>query len=135
MSPTVLHLPRDWLPLIRHSWLLLQEMAAAKVKAAEQQAAKAAAEAAALAPARQLAAALILKGYRMTLPEVHVGARKPRIDPADGSLHWPVLLLYPETGQQDVIEDWHEGDAVADHLDVVSGRDTHIGQWRGYWRF
>jgi hypothetical protein len=32
-----------------------------------------------------------------------------------------VLLIYPETMQQDVVEDWHEGETLADHLDVVRG--------------
>jgi hypothetical protein len=53
---------------------------------------------------------------------VRLGTRRPRLDAeGDGALHWPVLLLFPETGQQDVIEDWHEEDLVADHLDVVRG--------------
>lgn len=85
----------------------------------DQLAAQAAAQEAALAPARKLAAALVLKGYRLTVPEVHVGAKRPYVD-SQGAMHWPVLLMYPETGQQDVIEDWHEEDLVADHLDVVS---------------
>lgn len=92
---------------------------AAEAKSAEAAAARAAAEAAALAPYKQLAAALTLRGYKLTLPEVKVGARKPYVDAADGSVHWPVLLMYPETGQQDVIEDWHEEDTVDAHLDVV----------------
>jgi hypothetical protein len=61
----------------------------------------------------------VLKGYRLTLPEVHVGAKKPYVD-AEGAMHWPVMLVFPETGQQDVIEGWHEDDLVAEHLDVVS---------------
>mgnify|MGYP001807491918 CR=1 FL=1 len=102
---------------------LPQEVEAAEQKAASEAAARAASEAAALAPSKQLAAALTLRGYKMTLPEVKLGARKPFIDGADGSVHWPVLLMYPETGQQDVIQDWHEDDPVEAHLDVVS----HLG--------
>lgn len=98
----------------------MQEVDTAEADAAQKAAAKAEADAAALAPSKQLAAALALRGYRLTLPEVKVGARKPYVDAADGSIHWPVLLMYPETGQQDVIEDWHEDDPVAAHLDVVS---------------
>jgi hypothetical protein len=51
-------------------------------------------------------------------PQVSVGARRPAVDAA-GAVHWPVLLMYPETLQQDVVEDWMEDDTVADHLDVV----------------
>jgi hypothetical protein len=103
-----------------HACLPVQEMGAAKARAEAEVAARAAAEAAALAPARRVAAALSLKGYRLSAPEVQLGVRKPALDAADGSLHWPVLLMYPETGQQDVVEDWHEDDAVCDHLDAVS---------------
>lgn len=100
--------------------LRTQEAVAAESKAAAEAAAQAAAQAAAIAPAKQLAAALTLRGYKLTLPEVKVGTRKPYVDAVDGSVHWPVLLMYPETGQQDVIEDWHEDDPVEAHLDVVS---------------
>lgn len=106
-----------------------QEAAAAEVKAAEAAAAAAAAQAAALAPSKQLAAALTLRGYKLTLPEVKVGTRKPYVDGVDGSVHWPVLLMYPETGQQDVIEDWHEEDPVEAHLDVVSGQGLGFRVW------
>jgi len=56
--------------------------------------------------------------------QVHVGSKKPYLGAQDGAVHWPVLLVYPETGQQDVIEDWHEDDRVADQLDVVSRLDV-----------
>jgi hypothetical protein len=98
---------------------LLQELAASRKQHEDQQAAQAAAREAALAPARKLAATLVLKGYKLTLPEVHVGDKKPYVD-QEGCMHWPVMLVYPETGQQDVIQDWHEDDLVEDHLDVVS---------------
>lgn len=51
--------------------------------------------------------------------QVAVGARRPYLD-EEGFIHWPVLLTYPETLQQDVVEDWHEEDTLAEHLDVVS---------------
>lgn len=100
-----------------------QDLKLERQKHADQLAAQVAASEAALAPARRLAATLIFKGYKLTLPQVHVGNKRPYVD-AEGSIHWPVLLMYPETGQQDVIEDWHEDDTVADHLDVV-------GYWAG----
>lgn len=121
-APFVVWKPNQPLPTLPLLSLLLsvQEVEAAEQKAASEAAARAAAEAAALAPSKQLAAALALRGYKLTLPEVKVGARKPYVDAADGSVHWPVLLMYPETGQQDVIQDWHEDDPVDAHLDVVS---------------
>lgn len=100
--------------------MCLQDADAAESAAAAEAAAKTAATAAALAPSKQLAAALTLRGYKLTLPEFKIGTRKPYLDAADGSVHWPVLFMYPETGQQDVIEDWHEDEPVEAHLDVVS---------------
>ncbi|WIA28095.1 hypothetical protein OEZ86_010677 [Tetradesmus obliquus] len=105
-----------------------QELAASRKQHEDQQAAQAAAREAALAPSRKLAAAIVLKGYRLTLPEVHVGSKQPYVD-KQGALHWPVMLLYPETGQQDVIEDWHEEDLVAEHLDVMFGPDAPSIDW------
>lgn len=94
----------------------------------QQQAAATAAQDAALAPARRLAAALVLRGYRLTSPQVRVGSRRPYVSAQDGSVHWPVLLMYPETGQQDVIEDADEDDLIADHLDVVRAAAA-AGAW------
>ena len=37
-------------------------------------------------------------------------------------MHWPVVLMYPQSMSSDVIEDVHEDDVVAEHLDVVRGR-------------
>ncbi|KAF8072387.1 ttc4 [Scenedesmus sp. PABB004] len=105
-----------------------QELGAARRRHEDQLAAQAAAREAALAPARKLAAALALKGYRLTLPEVQVGAKRPRLD-AEGAVHWPVMLMFPETGQQDVVEDWHEDSTVADHLDVMFGPDAPPLEW------
>ena len=59
-----------------------------------------------------------------------MGARKPYLD-AEGCIHWPVLLMYPETMQQDVVEDWHEGDTLADHLDVVRAVGLGLGKGGG----
>jgi hypothetical protein len=37
-----------------------------------------------------------------------------------GLIHWPVLIMYPQNMQQDVIEDFSEDTVFADHLDVAS---------------
>eukprot|EP00878_Enallax_costatus_P042157 GHUV01049242.1.p1 GENE.GHUV01049242.1~~GHUV01049242.1.p1 ORF type:complete len:121 (-),score=8.82 GHUV01049242.1:30-392(-) len=105
----------------------VQDLQLERQKHADQLAAQAAAKEAALAPARKLAATLIFKGYRLTTPQVQVGTKRPYVD-SDGCVHWPVLLMYPETGQQDVIEDWHEDDSVAEHIDVV-GEMSCLRSW------
>jgi len=35
------------------------------------------------------------------------------------ALHWPVYFLYPESNQSDFIEDFHELNTFADHIDIV----------------
>ena len=41
------------------------------------------------------------------------------LDASSGLLHWPVLIMYPESSQQDAIEAFCEEDTIAAHLDVV----------------
>ena len=55
---------------------------------------------------------------RLCQSNFKVGKRKPFVD-ADGILHWPVLFVYPESMQQDIIEDVSETDLVSELLDVV----------------
>ena len=43
----------------------------------------------------------------------------PVLDASSGLLHWPVLIMYPESSQQDAIEAFCEEDTIAAHLDVV----------------
>eukprot|EP00877_Chromochloris_zofingiensis_P013621 jgi/Chrzof1/8512/Cz03g13240.t1 len=81
-----------------------------------------------LAPAKKLAEGISSRGYRLTRPQVSVGSRKPYVDD-DDVMHWPVLLMYPETMQQDVIEDVCEDHVMADHLDVMFGPDAPPLEW------
>jgi hypothetical protein len=37
----------------------------------------------------------------------------------DNCLQWPVIFLYPEYGQTDFIEAFHENSAFDDHLDLM----------------
>ena len=44
---------------------------------------------------------------------------RPELDPDSGLLNWPVMVMYPESAQQDAIEAFCEEDTIADHLDMV----------------
>ncbi|KXZ56097.1 hypothetical protein GPECTOR_2g979 [Gonium pectorale] len=99
---------------------------AAKRQAEERMAAAAEAEA---APARALVDVMLSRGYKLTRPQVSLGSRtKPSLLP-DGSLSWPVLLMYPESGQQDVVEAFGEEDTFAEHLDMMFGPDAPPLEW------
>ncbi len=51
--------------------------------------------------------------------QVSLGHRnKPQLE-EDGRLTWPVLLMYAENMQQDVVEAFGEEDTFAEHLDLV----------------
>ena len=56
------------------------------------------------------------------------GTRKPYVDEA-GSVHWPLLFVYPETMQMDAVEDASEGDTLADHLDAMFADEAAPLQW------
>ncbi|GBF91215.1 hypothetical protein Rsub_04884 [Raphidocelis subcapitata] len=107
---------------------LQSDLAPARAAAEARARAEAEAEERRMAPARALAAALTARGYRLTRPQVAVGTRRPYADAA-GVVHWPVLLMYPETLQQDVVEDWADEDCVADHLDVMFGEGAPPLPW------
>lgn len=47
----------------------------------------------------------------------------PKLDPADSSLHWPALFLYPEVMQQDSVEDFPEDVSFKDQLDAVGAEE------------
>lgn len=46
-----------------------------------------------------------------------------------GSVHWPLLFVYPETMQMDAVEDASEGDTLADHLDAMFADEAAPLQW------
>ena len=46
-----------------------------------------------------------------------------------GSVHWPLLFVYPETMQMDAVEDASEGDTLADHLDAMFADEAPPLQW------
>ena len=62
------------------------------------------------------------RGYRVGPPQFADQRRTsadPYLDPEDGAIHWPVILLYPEYGTSDYLEDVSEGAAVGDILAAV----------------
>ncbi|KAG2430020.1 hypothetical protein HYH02_013848 [Chlamydomonas schloesseri] len=82
------------------------------------------------APARALVDVLVAHGCKMTRPQVTAGNRsKPSLGEDGRSLVWPVLLLYPESGQQDVVEAWAEDDAFNDHLDMMFDPEGPPLEW------
>ena len=50
----------------------------------------------------------------------HPSGRRVHLD-ADGCLVWPVLFLYPEFGQTDLVEAFGEDQTFKEHLDVILG--------------
>ncbi|GLC40844.1 hypothetical protein PLESTB_000016500 [Pleodorina starrii] len=113
---------KEFDPLVKEASAKVQE----RRQVEERIAAQAEAEA---APARALVDVLMARGYKLTRPQVSLGSRtKPALNP-DGSLTWPVLLMYPESGQQDVVEAFGEEDTFNEHLDMMFGPDAPPLQW------
>ncbi|KAL6068517.1 Tetratricopeptide repeat protein 4 [Balamuthia mandrillaris] len=83
---------------------------------------------------RELQAALSQRGIKMGQAafasqggQFAVGAEdalgkpgtRPWLDDKEGTLHWPVLFLYPQHQQSDMIQDFNENDRFVDHLQVM----------------
>ncbi|PNW80046.1 hypothetical protein CHLRE_08g375650v5 [Chlamydomonas reinhardtii] len=84
------------------------------------------------APARALVDVLLAHGCKMTRPQVTAGSHnKPSLSADGRGLVWPVLLLYPESGQQDVVEAWAEDDCFNEHLDMMFDPEGPPLQWDG----
>lgn len=81
-----------------------------------------------LAPLRRLADAINSRGLRFTRPQFSANEQHPYLD-EDDVLHWPVLFMYPEVMQQDVVEDFSEDDTFDAHLDVMFGEGAPPLPW------
>lgn len=70
---------------------------------------------------QELASAFKTRGLKLgrTMYQELTGVKKPILD-KNGFLHWPVLLLYPETMSSDFIEEFCETDIFSAHLDLIS---------------
>ncbi|MEW5307249.1 MAG: hypothetical protein WDW36_009657 [Sanguina aurantia] len=116
-------------PASRELQTLLQDSSTALAAVERERAKAAAAREAVEAPARALAAAIQGQGYKVTRPQVSLGERnKPILSPS-GLLHWPLLLMYPEGGAQDAVEEAEGGDLLSDHLDMMFGPDSPPMVW------
>ncbi|XP_077861639.1 tetratricopeptide repeat protein 4-like [Saccoglossus kowalevskii] len=51
---------------------------------------------------------------------------EPIID-SDGVIHWPVLFLYPEYAQSDIIADFNENHRFVEHLNEMFKEDEYAG--------
>ncbi len=94
-------------------------------------------------PGRRLAEAIMKRGIRVCRPQVRLESRfgishnlehnglvmfkscgfepcrsRPAVD-KDGLLLWPVLVMYPESKQQDAIEAFCEEDTFEAHMEAV----------------
>ena len=101
----------------------------AETKREEERQKRLEAEAAALRE-KELKAAISKRGLAVgdfpdaALREQCVGERSGAhiwYDPEVDELHWPALLLYPEHGQSDLIQDFSEGEALLPHLHEMFG--------------
>ncbi|KAL0918373.1 hypothetical protein M5K25_010377 [Dendrobium thyrsiflorum] len=74
-----------------------------------------------LETAKELASAFKTRGLKLgrTMYQELTGVKNPILD-KNGILHWPVLLLYPETMSSDFIEEFCETDIFSAHLDLIS---------------
>ncbi|CAD7703396.1 unnamed protein product [Ostreobium quekettii] len=78
--------------------------------------------------AEKLAAAMMGKGIKFCPEEYKVAGAAPRLDES-GLVHLPLLFIYPETMQRDVVQDACEADTLAEHLDVMFGEGVEPLPW------
>lgn len=81
------------------------------------------------APARELCDAILGRSIKIGRPQFAIGLRKPQLQ-RDLSLTWPVLFFYPEASMaQDAIEEFHEENTFAEHLNVMFGPEAPPLEW------
>ena len=80
-------------------------------------------------PARELCDAILGRGIKIGRPQFAIGSRKPHLE-SDLSLTWPVLFFYPEASMaQDAIEEFHEEDTFAEHLNIMFDSESPPLDW------
>ncbi|GMH40625.1 hypothetical protein BSKO_08529 [Bryopsis sp. KO-2023] len=97
--------------------IIVKEKAAAKEK-----------QDALIAKATEMADHLLRRGIRLCQPNFNVGEFYPYLD-EDSVMHWPVLFVYPETMQQDFIQDVEEIDPIETQLDIMFGPEAEPISW------
>ncbi|CAI5487401.1 unnamed protein product [Closterium sp. Naga37s-1] len=80
--------------------------------------------------AERLAACITQRGVRMGRAAYKAlsGARKPWVDET-GTVHWPVVVVYPEVMGSDLIEDACETDTLGAHVREMFGAHTPPLEW------
>ncbi|KAG1680398.1 hypothetical protein FOA52_015489 [Chlamydomonas sp. UWO 241] len=104
----------------------------AQTKGAEEARAKAVAaakEEAITGPARRVADAILAKGWRVTMPQVKLESGSTPSLEVDGSVTWPLMIMYPENMQQDAVQAFGEADTFDAHLDEMFGPDAPPLEW------
>eukprot|EP01025_Chloroclados_australasicus_P045246 TRINITY_DN4939_c0_g2_i1.p1 TRINITY_DN4939_c0_g2~~TRINITY_DN4939_c0_g2_i1.p1 ORF type:complete len:393 (-),score=32.44 TRINITY_DN4939_c0_g2_i1:375-1553(-) len=83
-----------------------------------------------LKPLKKLAKEIIqVRGLKVTSPQFKWKSNQGPFLDDQNYLHYPVMFVYPETMQQDVIEDVHEIDVISDHLNLMFQDDTSSLEW------
>jgi hypothetical protein len=108
---------------------LLKEARSKAVEEARAKAAAAAKEEAITGPARRLADAILAKGWRVTVPQVKLESGSTPSLEVDGSVTWPLMIMYPENMQQDAVQAFGEADTFDAHLDEMFGPDAPPLEW------
>lgn len=58
----------------------------------------------------------------LSLDEPHPSGKRVHLD-RDGTLVWPVLFLYPEFGQTDLVEAFAENHLFEEHIEAMLGKE------------
>lgn len=61
-------------------------------------------------------------GVGLCLEDPHPSGKQVHLD-LNGCLVWPVLFLYPEFGQTDLVEEFGEDQVFRDHLEAMLGSE------------
>jgi len=105
----------------------LRQLAAQAADLQQKAAVSAVRAAAAGAAADAVAAALEARGARVGPPVVGGRGHKPWLE--GGVLHWRLVLVYPESGQSDLVEAVSEEDSLDVHLDAMFGPTSPPLAW------
>ena len=68
------------------------------------------------------------RGVKIGLPSFPDIQNKPYVD-NESQIHWPVIMLYPESGQVELIEDFEETSSFRPVLDMMFNEDASPFPW------
>ena len=81
-----------------------------------------------LSTAIQFSLLLKQRGVKICFPSFPDIQNKPYLD-AQNIMHWPVIMVYPESGQVEFIEDFPEDSAFLPFLDMMFNEDVSSFPW------